>query len=97
MGFEYKDLVFCRNNGWFKENMDKRLTVPKWLLINWPKIPQIPQNLLPKINEGAGRVWEITPNQYTHGEGGILLGRSKKFEKKKYKIPRLLERWELAT
>ena len=27
------------------ENMDKGHTVPKWVLINWPKIPQIPQNL----------------------------------------------------
>ena len=25
--------------------MDKGLTVPKWVLIFWPKIPQIPQNL----------------------------------------------------
>ena len=27
------------------ENMDKGLTVPKWVLINCPKISQIPQNL----------------------------------------------------
>ena len=27
------------------ENMDKGLTVPKWVLINPPKIPQMPQNL----------------------------------------------------
>ena len=27
------------------ENMDKGLTVPKWLLIVRPKIPQMPQNL----------------------------------------------------
>ena len=27
------------------ENMDKRLTVPKWVLIVWPKIPPMPQNL----------------------------------------------------
>ena len=27
------------------ENMDKAPTVPKWVLINRPKIPQIPQNL----------------------------------------------------
>ena len=27
------------------KNMDKGLNVPKWVLINWPKIPQIPQNL----------------------------------------------------
>ena len=25
-------------------NMDKRLTVPEWVLIVWPKIPQMPQN-----------------------------------------------------
>ena len=24
--------------------MDKGLTVPKWVLIVWPKIPQMPQN-----------------------------------------------------
>ena len=29
MGFGYKGLVFCRNNGWLMENMDKGLTVPK--------------------------------------------------------------------
>jgi hypothetical protein len=28
------------------ENMDKELTVPQWVLINWPKIPQTPQNYL---------------------------------------------------
>ena len=27
------------------ENMDKGLTVPKWVLIVWLKIPRIPQNL----------------------------------------------------
>ena len=27
------------------ENMDKGLTVPKWVLINWPKIPKIPPNI----------------------------------------------------
>ena len=32
-------LVFCRNNGWIMENMDQGLTVPKWVLIVWPKIP----------------------------------------------------------
>ena len=29
-----KGLVFCRNNGWFMENMDKGLIVPKWVLID---------------------------------------------------------------
>ena len=27
------------------ENIDKGLTVPKWVLIVWWKIPQMPQNL----------------------------------------------------
>jgi hypothetical protein len=27
------------------ENMDKGLTVPKWVLIFWLKIPQMPHNL----------------------------------------------------
>ena len=27
------------------ENMDKGFTVPKWVLIVWLKIPQMPQNL----------------------------------------------------
>ena len=27
------------------KNMDKGLIVPKWVLIKWPKIPQMPQNL----------------------------------------------------
>ena len=31
------------------ENMDKGLTVPKWVLINWLKIPQMPQNLCAQI------------------------------------------------
>jgi hypothetical protein len=41
----YKDLVFCRNNGRIMKIMDKGLTVPKWVLIVWPKIPPMPQNL----------------------------------------------------
>jgi hypothetical protein len=40
-----KGLVFCRNNCSIMENMDKGLTVPKWVLIVWPKIPQMPQHL----------------------------------------------------
>ena len=31
------------------KNVDKGLTVPKWVLINWPKIPQMPQNLFAQI------------------------------------------------
>jgi hypothetical protein len=31
------------------ENMDKGLTVPKWVLINRPKIRQMPHNLSAQI------------------------------------------------
>ena len=41
----YKGLVFFRNNDWIMENMDKGLTVPKWVLIslaeNTPKCLKI--------------------------------------------------------
>ena len=39
----YKGLFFCRNNCWIMEKMNEGLTVPKWVLIVWPKIPQMPQ------------------------------------------------------
>ena len=39
-GFGYKGLVFCKNNGWIMENMDKGLTVTKWMLIVMPEISQ---------------------------------------------------------
>jgi hypothetical protein len=45
LGCGYKGLVFCRNNACIIENMDKGLTVPKWVLIVRPKIPKMPQNL----------------------------------------------------
>ena len=31
--------------------MEKRLTVPKWVLIVRPKIPQIPQNLFSQFGQ----------------------------------------------
>ena len=31
------------------ENMEKGLHVPKWVLISWPKISQMPQNLSAQI------------------------------------------------
>jgi hypothetical protein len=45
LGCGYKDLVFCRNNGRMMETLDKGLTLPKWVLIIWPKISQMPQSL----------------------------------------------------
>jgi hypothetical protein len=43
LGCGYKDLVFCRNNDGIIENMDKGLN--KWVLIVWPEMSQMPQNL----------------------------------------------------
>ena len=36
------------------ENMDKELTVPKWVLIVRPKIPQMPQ----KVSTQKGKIFE---------------------------------------
>ena len=39
--------------------MDKGLTVPKWVLINRPKIPQMPQNLSAQIVCPSPKVWDF--------------------------------------
>ena len=41
------------------ENMDKGLTVPKWVLIVWPKIPQMPQDLSAQIVCSSPKVWDF--------------------------------------
>ena len=41
------------------ENMDKGLTVPKWVLINQPKIPQMPQNLSAQNVCPSPKVWDL--------------------------------------
>ena len=41
------------------ENIDKGLTVPKWVVINWPKIPQMPQNLSAQIVCPGPKVWDF--------------------------------------
>ena len=43
------------------ENIDKGLTVPKWLLINRPKMPQMPQNL-----SAQGHKFGISIKQRVH-------------------------------
>ena len=53
LGVGCKDLVFCRNNGWIMKNIEKELTVPKWMLIVRPKIPQMHQNLSAQISAQA--------------------------------------------
>ena len=54
----YKGLVICRNNGWKIENIDKGLTLSKWVLIVLPKIPQIPQKLSVQFVSST-KVWDF--------------------------------------
>ena len=60
LGCGYKGLVFCRNNGWVMKNMYKGLSVPKWVLIVWPKIPQMPQNLFAQFVFPSPKVLDFT-------------------------------------
>ena len=39
--------------------MDRGLTVPKWVLINWPKISQMAQNLSAQIVCPSRKVWDF--------------------------------------
>ena len=39
--------------------MDKGLKVPKWVLINWPKIFQMPENLSAEIVCPSPKVWDF--------------------------------------
>ena len=41
------------------ENMDKGPTVAQWELINWPKVPQMPQNLSVQIICTSPKVWDF--------------------------------------
>jgi hypothetical protein len=41
------------------ENIDKGLTVPKWVLQNRLKIPQMPQNLSGQFICPSSRVWDF--------------------------------------
>ena len=45
------------------ENMDKGLTVPKWVLIVWPKIPQMPQNLSSQFVGPSLKVLDFNENR----------------------------------
>ena len=39
--------------------MDKRLTVPKWVLINWPKISQMSLSLSARFFCPSPKVWDF--------------------------------------
>ena len=46
------------------ENMDKELTVPKWVLIVWPKIPEMTQNLFVQFVCPSPKVWDFDENMF---------------------------------
>ena len=41
------------------KNMDKGLTEPNWVLISWPKIPQMPHKLSAQILCRSPKVWDF--------------------------------------
>ena len=55
--------------------MDKGLTVPKWVLINWPKIPKMPQNLFAQIVCPSPKVWDFDEKKL-HWASVVLGGSS---------------------
>ena len=51
----------------WKTYMHKGLTVPKWVLINRPKIPQMPPNLSAQIVCLSPKVWDIDEKKASLG------------------------------
>ena len=49
------------------ENMDKGLTVPKWVLIVWPKIPQMPVNLFAQFVCPSSKVLDFNEKKASLG------------------------------
>ena len=45
------------------ENMDNGLLVPKWVLLVWPKIPQMPQNLSAQFVCPSPKVLDFNENR----------------------------------
>ena len=46
------------------ENVDKGLTVPKWVQIVQPKIPQMPQNLSAQFVSQAQKIWILMKKRF---------------------------------
>ena len=46
------------------ENMDNELTVPKWVLINWQKIPKMPQNVPTQIVCQSPKIWDFHKKRF---------------------------------
>ena len=51
--------------------MDKGLTVQKWVLINQPRIPQMPQNLSAQIVFPSPKVWDFDERRLQGQNAGV--------------------------
>jgi hypothetical protein len=49
------------------ENMDKKFTVPKWVLMNRPEMPQMPQNLCNQIVSPSPKIWDFDEKKASLG------------------------------
>ena len=56
------------------QNMEKGLTVPKWALINWLEVPQMPQNLSAQIVCPSPKVWDFDEKKALLGVHSLWLG-----------------------
>ena len=77
----------------FFVKMDKRLKVRKWVLIDQPKIPQMPQNLSAQIFCPSPKVWDFDEKilhqaSVVRGQNHIWAHR-KKFNDKTPKVDKL--------
>jgi hypothetical protein len=63
------------------ENMEKELTLPKMVLINQPKIPQMPQNLSAQIVCPSLKVLDF--NEKRLHQASIVLGQIGSVEEEK--------------
>ena len=86
MGFGYRGFVFCRNNGWLVENMDKGLTVPKGVLINRAKIHQMLQKLSAQIVCQSPKVWDLDEKRL-HWESVVRRSLDTKFQTNQWANP----------
>ena len=64
LGSGYKCLLFCRNNGYITENIDKGLTVPKWVLIVWLEILQMPKHLSAQFVSSSPKVLDFNEKSF---------------------------------
>ena len=83
-------LVFrmCRYNGLFIEDMVKGLTVPKWVLIYWPKMPQNISAQFVSLSPKFSVFDETSPKGFSSkcDVGNWIFSKSYKFFEKLFEI-----------